>query len=156
MQNTRVEISYARDTLSNRSRYSPYVPQESRAGSSLAVTALEQAQWSLSQGRGVDGARNDQVNACCFFLFAKLGDMFVPGVRNKYLIFKVSLLLPHTCAKNCCIVRVFLTDILSRVALRPMSVHCWIVLQLKSFLGLKNRRNCGQHRSRQQAAAMCM
>uniref|UniRef100_A0AAV1U7X8 RNA-binding protein n=1 Tax=Peronospora matthiolae TaxID=2874970 RepID=A0AAV1U7X8_9STRA len=60
VHNTRVEISYARDTLPNRSRYSPYVPKESRAGSSLAVTALEQAQWSLSQGRGVDGARNDQ------------------------------------------------------------------------------------------------
>ncbi|CAI5735020.1 unnamed protein product [Hyaloperonospora brassicae] len=60
VQNNRVEISYARDTLSNRSRYSPYAPQELRTGSSLAVTALEQAQWSLSQGRGADVAQNDQ------------------------------------------------------------------------------------------------
>lgn len=98
VQNNRVEISYARGTLSNRSRYSPYAPQELRSGSSLAVTALEQAQWSLSQGRGADVAQNDQVNARCIFSVCHAGDMFVPEVRNKYLIFKVSLLLPHTCA----------------------------------------------------------
>ncbi|KAG6585132.1 RNA-binding protein 10 [Phytophthora cinnamomi] len=61
VQNTHVEVSYARDTLSTRSHYPPdsfQVPP--RTGSSMAVTALEQAQWSLSQGRGADAANTDQ------------------------------------------------------------------------------------------------
>jgi len=66
VQDTRVEVSYARDTLSKRPRYPADVSQGPRPGSSMAVTALEQAQWSLSQGRGADAASHEQVNACCF------------------------------------------------------------------------------------------
>ncbi|KAE8912809.1 hypothetical protein PF005_g12988 [Phytophthora fragariae] len=61
VQNTHVEVSYARDTLSTRSHFSADPFQGApRAGSSMAVTALEQAQWSLSQGRGADAAKTDQ------------------------------------------------------------------------------------------------
>ncbi|KAL3669885.1 hypothetical protein V7S43_005262 [Phytophthora oleae] len=62
VQNTHVEVSYARDTLSTRTQYVAEMPEGPRAGSSLAATALEQAQWSLSQGRGAETATTDQQN----------------------------------------------------------------------------------------------
>eukprot|EP00644_Phytophthora_capsici_P016114 jgi/Phyca11/568292/estExt2_Genewise1.C_PHYCAscaffold_280248 len=62
VQNTHVEVSYARDTLSTRSQYVANMPEGPRTGSSLAATALEQAQWSLSQGRGAEMATTDQQN----------------------------------------------------------------------------------------------
>ncbi|CAH0473614.1 unnamed protein product [Peronospora belbahrii] len=60
VHNTRVELSYARDTLSTRSRHSMDALQRSRTSGSIAVTALEQAQWLLSQRREADTAQNDQ------------------------------------------------------------------------------------------------
>ncbi|KAL4085693.1 hypothetical protein PRIC1_015029 [Phytophthora ramorum] len=60
VQNTHVEVSFARDTLSTRSQYPAEVAQGSHIGNSMAVTALEQAQWLLSQGRGADTAKNEQ------------------------------------------------------------------------------------------------
>ncbi|KAG7376991.1 hypothetical protein PHYPSEUDO_012346 [Phytophthora pseudosyringae] len=63
VQNTHVGVSYARDTLSTRSQYVAELHQGPRAASSMAVTALEQAQWSLSQGRGADAAKTDQQNS---------------------------------------------------------------------------------------------
>ncbi|CEG45347.1 hypothetical protein L914_18888 [Plasmopara halstedii] len=63
VQNTHVEVSYARDTLSTRSQYVAELSAGPRTGSSMVVTALEQAQWSLLQGRGVDVATTDQQNS---------------------------------------------------------------------------------------------
>ncbi|TDH69355.1 hypothetical protein CCR75_006038 [Bremia lactucae] len=60
VHNTHVEVSFARDTLSTRSQHVTDLHPGPRAGSSLVVTALEQAQWSLSQGRGVDTTIVDQ------------------------------------------------------------------------------------------------
>ncbi|KAG3112844.1 hypothetical protein PI124_g1227 [Phytophthora idaei] len=62
VQNTHVEVSYARDTLTTRSQYVADLHPGPRTGSSMVVTALEQAQWSLSQGRGAD-ATTDQQNS---------------------------------------------------------------------------------------------
>ncbi|CAI5745253.1 unnamed protein product [Peronospora destructor] len=63
VQNTRVDLSYARDTLSTRSHHSVDSLEVSRTSSSMAVTALEQAQWLLSQRREADTAQNDQQNS---------------------------------------------------------------------------------------------
>ncbi|CAI5734067.1 unnamed protein product [Peronospora farinosa] len=64
VQNTRVDLSYARDTLSTRSHHSVDSLEGSRTSSSMAVTALEQAQWLLSQRREADtAAQNDQQNS---------------------------------------------------------------------------------------------
>ncbi|CAI5710044.1 unnamed protein product [Peronospora farinosa] len=61
VQNIRVDLSYARDTLSTRSHHSVDSLEGSRTSSSMAVTALEQAQWLLSLRREADtAAQNDQ------------------------------------------------------------------------------------------------
>ena len=68
MQNARVDLSYARDTLSTKSHHSVDSLEGSRTSTSMAVTALEQAQWLLSQRREADTTQNDQVNACYIFV----------------------------------------------------------------------------------------
>lgn len=58
----------------------------------MVVTALEQAQWLLSQRREADMTQIDQVNACYIFV-CLLNETIVPGVRNEFLIFKDVTLL---------------------------------------------------------------
>ncbi|ETK74070.1 hypothetical protein F441_19484 [Phytophthora nicotianae CJ01A1] len=61
VQNTHVEVSYARDTLASRSQYVADLHPGPRTGSSMVVTALEQAQWSLSQGRGAEATTDQNI-----------------------------------------------------------------------------------------------
>lgn len=90
VQNTRVEVSYARDTLSTRSQHVTEVHPGPRTGSSMVVTALEQAQWSLSQGRGVDVATTDQVNIFCNYRVCNVNTLEMGKI---FLMFKDRALL---------------------------------------------------------------
>ncbi|KAI9996556.1 hypothetical protein PInf_014288 [Phytophthora infestans] len=62
VQNAHVEVSYARESLKSRSHNAADLHSGPRTGSSMVVTALEQAQWSLSQGRGADTTTDQQTS----------------------------------------------------------------------------------------------